>query len=132
MKTKISLLAAILLALSGISAAQSSNSILNVSYDKFDDITKISTVASKVSNPIGRRQEKQDLRLQVAYECRGETTHCRPENVEFRFLSQSVGEYPGSDQLTLIADGKRIRHNVKWAGEYERTVLVEHITAGMN
>src|ERR1051326_4993587 len=89
-----------------LSARASDLGVIDVRYDKFDDITKVSTVESKISDALGRRQENQDLRFKVAYECTGETTHCRPERVEFRFLSQSVGEYTGSDQLIFIGDGK--------------------------
>ena len=115
-----------------LSARASDLGVIDVRYDKFDDITKVSTVESKISDALGRRQENQDLRFKVAYECTGETTHCRPERVEFRFLSQSVGEYSGSDQLIFIVDGKRIRSGVRWKGEYGRSVLVEYITATLN
>ena len=112
-----------------LSARPSDLRIVDVRYDRFDDITTVSTVESEISNALGLKQENRNLRFQVAYECTGETTHCRPGSIEFRFLSQSVGEYTGSDQLIFIVGGKRIRSDVRWRGEYERPVLVEHITA---
>ena len=116
---------------SGRFGAQSLDRKVNVSYDKFDHVTEVSSGASGVSNAIGRKQDKQDLRLQVVYECAGETSHCRPDNVELSFISYSVGEYTGADQLILIANGQRIRLSVKWTGAYERKPLVEHVTAAI-
>src|SRR5438552_7895554 len=44
---------------------------------------------SKISDALGRRQDNQDLRFKVAYECTGETTHCRPRSEEHTSELQS-------------------------------------------
>jgi hypothetical protein len=129
MKSSFVILLTVVFPLSGLFAAQSSGWGLDVHYDRFDDKTKVSTVPSKVGNALGAKQEKQELHLQATYECTGDTSRCRPGNIELRFLSRSVGEYTGSNQLSFIADGKRIQRSVKWTGEYEQKVLTEHVTA---
>jgi len=114
-------------------AARSPGSMVNVSYDKFEDLTQVSTNLSKVDNAIGRNQQKQDLRLQVLYVCTGDTRHCRPDKVEFKFVSYSAAEHVRSHQLILIAGGKRMRVEPRWAGVYEGTGRpAEHMTAAIS
>lgn len=94
MKTVLILCVTLVLALSILFAAQFSRSKVNLSYDKFDDLTEVSTTAANVDNAIGLKQEKQDLRLQVFYKCTGDTSHCRPEEVELKFALISGRAHP--------------------------------------
>ena len=113
-------------------AAQSSRQMVNVSYDKFEDLTEVSTNSSKVNNAIGREQKRQNLRLQVVYVCTGDTSHCRPDEVQLKFASYSVADHARSHYLILVADGKRIRAQSKWTGEYGGTRMpLEYITASI-
>jgi hypothetical protein len=132
MKTVLLLCVTLVLALSALFAAQSSRSKVNLSYDKFEDLTEVSTTAANVDNAIGLKQEKQDLRLQVFYKCTGDTSHCRPEEVELKFASHSVAGHIRSDYLTLIVDGKRMRLPSKWSRVYAKGWPVEQITAAIN
>jgi len=97
------------LTFSGLCPAQSSRSKVNVSYDKFDDLTEVSTSESKVDDVVGRKKEKQDLRLHARYVCAGNISRCRPDKVELMFVSYSVAEHVRSHDLILIIDGKRMR-----------------------
>jgi len=132
MKTVLILCVTLVLALSTLFAAQSSRSKVNLSYDKFEDLTEVSTTAANVDNAIRRKQEKQGLRLQVFYKCTGNTSHCRPEEVELKFASHSVAGHIRSDYLVLIADGKRMRLPSKWSRVYAKGWPVEQITAAIN
>jgi hypothetical protein len=132
MKTVLILCVTLVLALSTLFAAQSSRSMVNVSYDKFEDLTEVSTTAANVDDAIGRKQEKQDLRLQVFYKCTGDTSHCRHEEVELKFASHSVAGHIRSDYLVLIAEGKRMRLQSKWSRVYAKSWPVEQITAAIN
>ncbi len=132
MKSVLILCVTLVLALSTLFAAQSSRSKVNLSYDKFEDLTEVSTTAANVENAIGLKQEKQDLRLQVFYKCTGDTSHCRPEEVELKFASHSVAGHIRSDYLVLIADGKRMRLPSKWSRVYAKGWPVEQITAAIN
>ena len=133
MKTALILCLAGVLASSTLSAAQSSRPMVNLSYDKFEDLTEVSTTSANVDNAIGRKQEKQDLRLQVSYKCTGDTSHCRPEEVELRFASHSVAGHIRSDYLVLIVDGKRMRIQSRWSRAYNaKGWPVEQITAAIN
>ena len=132
MKTVLILCVTLILALSTLFAAQSSRSMVNATYDKFEDLTEVSTTAANVDNAIGLKQEKQDLRLQVFYKCTGDTSHCRPEEAELKFASHSVAGHIRSDYLVLIADGKRMRLPSKWSRVYAKGWPVEQITAAIN
>lgn len=132
MKSSFFLFLAVVIPFCRLLPAQSFDVPLEVRYDRFDNVTTISTVPSKVSNALARKQEARELHLQVTYECKGDTKSCRPDNIELRFLSRSAGEYTGSDQLTFLADGQRIHSSVRWRGEYEQKILTEHVIATVN
>jgi len=132
MKSPIILCLVAVLQLSNLFAAQSPRSMVNVSYDKFEDLSEVSTNSSKVNNAIGRKQKRQNLRLQVLYVCTGDTSHCRPDEVQLMFASYSVADHTRSHHLILVADGKRIRAQSKWTAEYGGTRMpLEHITASI-
>ena len=82
MKSALILCFAGALPLYALFASQSSRPMVNVSYDKFEDLTEVSTNSSKVNNAIGREQKRQDLRLQIVYVCAGDTSRCRPDEVQ--------------------------------------------------
>lgn len=65
MKSALILCLVGVLPLSALLAAQSSRPIVNVNYDKFEDLSEVSANSAKVDKAIGRKQERQDLRLQV-------------------------------------------------------------------
>lgn len=132
MKSALILCLAGVLPLYALFAAQSSRQMVNVSYDKFEDLTEVSTNSSEVNNAIGRKQKRQNLRLQVLYVCTGDTSRCRPDEVQLKFDSYSVADHARSDHLILVADGKRIRAQSKWTGEYGETRMpLEHTTASI-
>jgi hypothetical protein len=93
MKSALILGLMVVLTSSAVSPAQSSRSAVNVSYDKFDDMTEVSTSESKVDDVIGPKKEEQDLRLHARYFCAGNVSHCRPDKVELMFASASIGEH---------------------------------------
>jgi len=97
------------LALSTLCHAQSSPTIVNTTYDKFDDRTEVSTGESGVVDAIARKKVKQDLRFQVSYLCAGNTSHCRPKNIELLFASHSSYEHIQSTNLVLLYNGRRVR-----------------------
>lgn len=117
------------LTFSSVCSAQSSRSVVNVKYDKFENLTEVSTTESKVDDAVGPKQEKQDLRLQARYFCAGNVSRCRPDKVELMFVSFSSGEHVRSHNLILIIDGKRMRNSTpRWTiGDDEAGHTVEHI-----
>jgi hypothetical protein len=121
------------LALSALCSAQSSRSIVNVSYDKFEDLTEVSTSESKVDDAIVRKKVKQDLRLHARYMCAGETSHCRPDKLDLMFISYSLMEHIRSLNLILIINGKRMRASkASWSGGEDGAAHpVEHITVAI-
>jgi hypothetical protein len=105
------------LAFSALCSAQSSRSMVNVSYDKFEDLTEVSTSESKVDDAIARKEVKQDLRLHARYTCAGNTIHCRPDKLELMFISYSNIEHLRSIDLVLLYNGKRMRASKpSWSG----------------
>jgi len=97
------------LTFSAVCSAQSSRSAVNVSYDRFEDMTEVSTSELKVDDVVGRKKEKQDLRLHARYVCAGNVSRCRPDKVELMYVSSSTGEHLWSNVLILLVDGKRMR-----------------------
>ena len=128
MKTTLIFGALVSCAFSALCTAQSSGSTVNVSYDKFEDRTEVSSSESKVDDPVLRKKIKQDLRLHARYMCGGHTSHCRPDKLELMFVSYSTVEHIGSG-LILIIDGKRIRASKSsWStGDDGTGHIVEHI-----
>ncbi len=118
------------LAFSALCSAQSSRSMVNVSYDKFEDMTEVSTSESKVDDAIARKKVMQDLRLHARYMCAGNTSHCRPDKLELMFVSYSNFEHIRSIDLVLLYDGKRMRASKpSWSrGDDGAGHPVEHIT----
>ena len=118
------------LALSALCPAQSSGPVVNVSYDKFEDLTEVSTSESKVDEAIARNKAKQDLRLRARYMCAGNTSHCRPDRLGLLFLSYSNFEHIRSIDLVLLFDGKRVRASKpNWSsGDDGAGHPIEHIT----
>src|ERR1019366_10622047 len=104
MKSALILGLMVVLTSSAVSPAQSSRLAVNVSYDKFEDMTEVSTSESKVDDVVGRKKEKQDLRLHARYVCAGKVSRCRPDKVELMFVSYSVAEHIWSHNLILIVD----------------------------
>lgn len=99
-------------------AARPSNSKVNISYDKFKNSTEVSIPEMQIDNAIGRKKEKQDLRLDVRYLCSGATSHCDPDEIDLTFVSYSSGEYERSHDLTLLVGSKKIRAKTTWTGGY--------------
>lgn len=97
------------LGFSALCLAQSTRSIVNVGYDKFEDLTEVSTSESRVDDAITRKNVKQDLRLHARYMCAGNTSHCRPDKLELMFISYSNLEHIRSIDLVLLYNGKRMR-----------------------
>src|SRR5579863_9139687 len=118
------------LALSSLCHAQSSPKIVNATYDKFDDQTEVSTSESGVDDAIARKKVKQDLHFHASYLCAGNTSHCRPNNVELLFVSHSNFEHIQSTDLVLLYDGGRVRASKpKWSrGDDGTGHPIEHIT----
>ena len=117
MKSALILAIMVVLTPSAVCPAQSLRSTVNVSYDKFDDLTEVSTSESKVDDVVGRKKEKQDLRLHARYVCAGKVSRCRPDKVELMFVSYSLGEHIRSHDLILIVDEKRMRTTtLSWSG----------------
>src|ERR1019366_7965028 len=102
MKSALILGLKVVLTSSAVSPAQSSRPVVNVSYDKFEDMTEVSTTESKVDDVVGRKKEKQDLRLHARYVCAGNVSCCRPDKVELMFVSYSVAEHVRLHDLILI------------------------------
>jgi hypothetical protein len=117
------------LTFSAVCSAQSPRSAVKVKYDKFEDLTEVSTTESKVDDAVGPKKEKQDLRLQARYFCAGNVSRCRPDKVELMFVSFSSGAHVRSQNLILMIDGKRIRKSKPvWSiGGDEAGRTVEHI-----
>lgn len=117
------------LALSTLCHAQLSSTIANATYDKFDDRTEVSTSESGVDNAIARKTVKQDLRFHVSYLCHGDTSHCRPDNVELLFASHSTYEHFQSTNLVLLYNGRRVRASKpRWSrGDDGAGHPIEHI-----
>jgi hypothetical protein len=115
---------------SSLCSAQSSRPIVNVGYDKFEDLTEVSTSESKVDDAIARKNVKQDLRLHARYMCPGNTSHCRPVKLELMFISYSNLEHVRSVDLVLLYNGKRLRASKpNWSsGHDEAGHPVEYIT----
>jgi len=121
------------LTFSALCPAQSFHSTVNVSYDKFDDLTEVSTSESKVDDVVGRKKEKQDLRLHARYVCAGNVSRCRPDKVELMFVSYSVAEHLLSHDLVLIIDGKRMRTSTpSWSTGDDGVGLVEYIDVAIS
>ena len=101
-----------------LTAAQFPNSKVNIGYDKVKNSTEVSIPEMQIDNAIGRKKEKQDLRLEVRYLCAGNTSHCHPDEIDLTFVSDSSGEYERSHDLTLLVGGKKIRAKTTWVGGY--------------
>lgn len=117
------------LTFSALCPAQPFRSTVNVSYDKFEDLTEVSTSESRVDDVVGRKKEKQDLRLHARYVCAENVSRCRPDKVELMFVSYSLAEHLRSHDLILIVDGKRMRTTTpSWSsGDDGAGPPVEHI-----
>jgi len=74
---------------------------LDAKYDKFHDWTIIRSTLAKVENSIRPDRDDTPLTLHLAYVCKGDTSHCRPVQVEAILMVQTIN-WRYKDYRTLV------------------------------